>query len=112
MVLELKDIRTLIPEWGNRNHIDTVRHYNDLRLGLKPLTSSKSWESDLDADEHSIYRHAHACIICPECLRRHTVITDNDTGEFLNDSNYCTYCQTEFIFHDDSEFELYVNPEQ
>lgn len=113
MIIPVNKLSSLKVEFGNVDQIQTVRHYNDLRLGLKPVVEgSKAWDSNPDAECFDLDYHPHASFNCPECFHKHVVWTDKDTGEFLNDSNFCTYCQTEFVFHDDSEFKLYVNPEQ
>ena len=116
-MISVNKIKQIKPEWGNLEQIQLVRHYSDLRNGLKPLTNGDDWGRDEDAEEFEMGSYVHAAFICPVCFNPHTVYLEEDNGitdenEFVLDSNYCATCQTEFCFHDESEFELYVNPDQ
>lgn len=112
----MENLKNIKPEWGNREQIQLVRYYDDLRNGLSRLTRADDWGRDEDAEEFELANYVHAAFICPVCLNQHTVYLETpdastDNNEFVLDSNYCVNCQTEFCFHDDSEFELYVKPE-
>lgn len=96
----------IVPEFGNIKQILLVRKYDRILRGEEPVKRLTGWETD---DELKVV----SCLIeCPDCFHEHRVYTDNETGEFDYDSNFCHVCQQEFCFHDDNEFELYVNTEQ
>lgn len=100
------------PIWGNKDQIMLVREYDQIRNGLKLVKYIRKFDAAHDEDCEE-FGYEKAVIECPFCFIPHEIIVDTDLSkpEFALDSQYCLFCQTEFIFNPESEFEILVKQE-
>lgn len=97
------------PIWGDREQINAVRFYDQIRNGLLPVTIVSEPDPDDEFDYEIVV------IECPCCFIHHKLYLSTDMqnkGDFELDSNYCVMCQTEFIVNPLSEFKILVNQNQ
>lgn len=93
-------------QFGDQELIDFCRKYEAIRDGIKPVIEKVDYaDYGDDDDEFNIER---ILIECPFCFNYHHIIIYSDENEFANDSNFCIYCETEFIINPKNEFEILV----
>ena len=99
--------KELKPVWGDRHCIDLVRKYDEIRNAKRPVVLKSRLRRVVDDDGY-VYRNVD--VECPFCFIEHDIVIDDDDKTFYNDSNYCLFCESEFILTENDE--VYINPRQ